>query len=155
MKNLIKNISIIALACIAIISISVNVITLVHNNTKTSVMSHSNLQAYLETIDKKIKTETNYYNDEDLNLYTDISTVNLAVLISNKDYPVNFIDTVAKNHGYEGYTDMVYNLIDLGLLVYIPEYTHPEHGIFEETIVTPNTIGYEMAVETGVIKEVK
>ena len=50
---------------------------------------------------------------------------------------------------------MCNNLINAGLLVYIPKYTHPEHGTIEEIIVTPYTIGYELAVEAGVIEEVK
>ena len=50
---------------------------------------------------------------------------------------------------------MCNNLINAGLLVYIPQYEHPEHGILEETIITPNTVGYELAVEEGIVKEVK
>jgi hypothetical protein len=155
MKNIIKNIAIVILAIIAIISITFNVITIVRNNIETYNMSHSNLEAYLKTTEQKIVPGTNSYNDEDLSLYNDISTANLAVLVSNKDYPVDFIDIVAKNHGYEGYTDMVTKLIEWDLLVYIPEYEHPEYGVMQENIVTPNTVGYELAVEEGIIKEVK
>ena len=155
MKNIIKNIAIVILAIIAIISVTFNVIILVNSNTETEtpvINSNSNLEVYLETIDKKIEFDTNdYSNDKELVIYADISTENLAVLVSNKDHPVSLIDIIAKNHGYEGYTDMVTKLIEWDLLVYIPEYTHSDYGVMSENIVTPHTVGYELALEAGII----
>ena len=147
-----KTIIIITLTILLSISVIFNVIDLVNNKTNTN----TTINTYLSKIEAEITSDTtDYSNDEDLNLYIDISTANLAVLVSNKDYPESFINIVAKNHGYDGYTDMVNKLIDWNLLVYIPEYTHSAHGLMCETIVTPNTVGYELAVEEGIIKEVK
>lgn len=91
------------------------------------------------------------YSVEEVAQYVNIGDENLAVLISNKDYPVEFIDHVAKYNNYNSYDDAVCNLINQGLLVYIPEYTHPDYGVMYENIVTPNTVGYQLAVEAGII----
>ena len=152
MKN-IKNITIIILAISLVISVIFNFVNITSNtSTKDDQVS------YCENINNKINNsdyEITESDQSELDRYKNLSAENLAVLVSNKDYPIEFIDILAKNHGYVGYTDMCNKLINSGLLVYIPEYNHPEYGLMSETIVTPNTIAYELAAEANIIKEVK
>lgn len=153
MKNNIKNTIILILAIALTISIFFNFV-----NTASTTSTKDDQASYFENINNKIQNSDYEITENDkseLELYKDLSSENLAVLVSNKDYPIEFIDIVAKNHGYIDYTDMCNKLINQGLLVYIPKYEHPKHGILEETIVTPYTIGYELAVEAGIIEEVK
>ena len=129
-----KNITIIVLALALIVSIMFNVVNTI---TKADIIG----------IDG--------YSAEEVAQYVPISDENLAILISNKDYPVKFIDHVAKYNDHNSYNDAVNHLIDDGLLVRIPEYTPPEYGVMSENIVTPYTVGYKIAVEAGIIQEVK
>ena len=128
MKNFVMTILAIAL----IVSVGFNVIGIIDNNAERV-------------------TGIGNYSAKEVAQYVNISDENLAVLISNKDYPVEFIDHVAKYNDYNSYDDAVYNLIDDGLLVRIPEYTHPDYGVMYENIVTPDTVGYQLAVEAGII----
>jgi hypothetical protein len=86
---------------------------------------------------------------------TDFSDEGLAIIVSNKDYPREEIEIIARNNGYEDYTDLCNHLIKQGLLVVIPEYIHPEYGLMHSNIVTPDTVAYHLAVEAGAIKEVQ
>lgn len=152
MKN-IKNIIIVILLITLTVSVVLNFV-----NT-TSVKNTKDAQAsYCEKINNKINNSDYEITESDkseLDHYKDLSAENLAVLVSNKDYPIEFINLIAQNHGYVNYTDMCDKLINSGLLVYIPEYVHPEYGVIQETIVTPYTVSYELAVEAGIIEEVK
>ena len=153
MKN-IKNALIVILIVALITSVAFNIISVTNTRT-TSDHQKDAYTSYLEKIDHKINSgdytiTTDDYDD--LKQYQDLNAQQLAVLVSNGDYPVEIMDIVAKNHGYKGYTDMCNQLINAELLVYIPEYVHPEYGVMEEDITTPSTVAYALAVEAGVIK---
>lgn len=139
------------------ISLTFNVINIIDNNTTSSTATNE-VETYFENIDNKIKNEPLIHDEwiqDELNLYKDLSLENLAVLISNKDYTVSFLDQIAINHGFNGYTDLCCQLIDNNYLVFIPSYEHPEWGHMEANICTPQTVGYEEAILNGVIEEVK
>lgn len=108
---------------------------------------------YVNKINLRIYNDpTDYTNDPDIEMYQDLSDGQLAVLVSNKDYPVGFLHIVAGNNGFDGYADMVRSLVNKGFLVYIPAYTTKDGVFMAPNILTPNTVGYEAAVEAGVIK---
>lgn len=151
MKN-IKNIIIVILTIALAVS-------LVFNFIKTDPKTETNeVENYFTEIDNKINNEpliTDGWVQDELNRYKDLSAEQLAILVSNKDYTVSFLDQIAINHGFEGYTDLCCQLIDNNYLVFIPSYEHPEWGYMEANICTPHTVGYEEAVLNGIIEEVK
>ena len=141
---------------ITLITIAATIVFI--GNSKTNNKYEAETFQYLETIQTKIDTENidylfdDFYNKE-LRSFKNIEIENIAVLVSNKDFKPGFIQAVAQYNGYKyNYQDLCLELIDQGLLVYIPEYKHPKHGVLNENIVTPYTVGYELAVEAGVIK---
>lgn len=161
MKN-IKNIVIIILSIALLVSIVFNIINAIEKQNTTNENDIETLTIqYLDKIQYHIDNDTtDYLRDswyiEELQIFNNIGQDYLSVLISNKDYEPGFIQVIAQHNGYYcSYKDICLDLIDQGLLVYVPTYEHPEHGMLEETIVTPYTIGYELAVEAGVIEEVK
>ena len=155
MKNTKNTIIVIVLIIALTVSVTFNIISVTNTRT-TSDHQKDAYTSYLEKIDHKINNgdytiTTDDYDD--LKQYQDLNAQQLAVLVSNGDYPVELMNVIAKNHGYKGYTNMCDHLINSGLLVYIPEYTHPEYGVIEENITTPSTVAYALAVEAGVIKK--
>lgn len=89
---------------------------------------------------------------EEVASYNNASEHELAILVNNHDYPMSVIEAVAINNGYQGYDDMVQQLVEKQLLYHIPSFTHD--GVeYKETYSTKNTIVYAEAIEAGILKE--
>lgn len=119
-----------------------------------SVTPHS-AEETLESEEDTEDTSSEEYVYIDPLTVTNFTDEALSVIVSNKDYPREEIEIIAKNNGYEDYTDLCNHLIEQKLLVVIPEYVHPKYGNMHSNIVTPDTVAYYLAVEAGAIKEVQ
>lgn len=165
MKNTIKTIVIIVLTIALTVSVAFNIFHTSNNSpTDTTFINEvptcevtTNLTDW-EFAKAQIDS-CDFYVDFDPADCANIGKDCLAILVNNKDFPVTYIDEVAKLNGYNGYVEMVMDLIDEELLFYIPSFTtygysedgEPEEINYETTFAVEGTIVYNAAVEFGVI----
>lgn len=84
--------------------------------------------------------------------YTNASTTDLAILISNRDFSHEEIEKVLQSHGYKSYEDGCEKIASTGALAYIPRFEM--NGIkYGGYYTTKSTILYHTALEAGIIKE--
>lgn len=127
MKKLIALLMTIALIVACLVTTITNIILVKHNKQiMTEIKQSNNIQ--IEPIHEK-----------------------LAIMVSNGDSPEEEILAAAKGK-YRTYTELCDDLINMGLLIYIPEYIDKTGEVIEENLVTPNTIAYDLAIEAGIIK---
>lgn len=84
--------------------------------------------------------------------YTNASTNDLAILISNRDFSTKDIEKVLQSHGYKSYEDGCKQIASDGILAYVPKFEID--GItYGGYYTTKSTILYHTALEAGIIKE--
>ena len=84
--------------------------------------------------------------------YTNASTNDLAILISNRDFSKQEIEKVLQSHGYNSYEDGCEKIASTGKIVYVPQFE--TNGItYGGYYTTKSTILYHTALEAGIIKE--
>lgn len=145
MKNTIKNIAVIVI--IAIICI---VVGYVIGATKT--MSETETIVTTEDITITETTTTVDTNEDIYMIYNDASAHTLAVLVSNKDLPIEMLNKIAISNDYVNYNEMINHLVSIDELYYIPEFISEDGFKYESTYTVDGTIIYEDALEMGIIK---
>lgn len=165
MKNTIKTIAIIVLVIALTVSVAFSIFRTSNNNPTdtTSTNEVPNCEVTTNLTDWEFANaqiaNCDFYVDFDPADYANIDKDCLAILVNNKDFPVTYIDEVAKLNGYTGYVEMVMDLINKKLLFYIPSFTtygysedgEPEEINYETTFAVEGTIVYNAAVEFGII----
>lgn len=127
----------------------------------TLVVGYVNYATPKETVPNKenlIEIEDKTPDKEDLEDIKSIATEEeqeLAVLVSNQDFPDEELNRIAIEKGYGSLHMMIGHLVHVGELVYIPAFTYEgEDGTYEyeATYSTKRTVVYNDAVEMGVIE---